>query len=451
MGFASENLQAYYKFMSCELQTRVPTKRLVVIVILVLLSGLSFTTIAEAAMRKTLTPRISVEEQYDDNIYLLPEHEISDWITVVSPGISLDLETPETTMTLDYEAGFSFYEDDTDMNSTRHLARAEWNQPLTRYLRLQVTDVFVRSEDPIVETEGVIEDIRRERSIYNRNTGEVSLSHEFGAEDQITGGYRNRYVDDISRRDEDSQGHEGFLSLDKWFAPQYGIAITSSFGRGEFKQPEPAQDFDQYKGGLTLNYRWQPSRCLYGRYDFQYNDFEPPEANDYRVHQGALGVSLTLGANTDFNIDAGYFVQDYLNGYQIEGATFGGSLNTRMQRASIGLAGSGGYDQDYYTAENLGSFKFREFSGSADYLITENVRVFTSASHHRQEFFEADTPRDRKDKVWRGSAGISLSFWRYLTLSLEGTHLERDSDDRRVEFEDNRVMLRLTGAYPFRI
>ena len=115
------------------------------------------------------------------------------------------------------------------------------------------------------------------------------------------------------------------------------------------------------------------------------------------------------------------------------------------------ILAQGGYDQDYFTSENLGSSKFREVSGSADYLITENLRAFTSASYRWEEFFGADTRRDRKDKVWRASAGFSLSFWRYLTLSLAGTHTERDSDVRRWDFEDNRVMLRVTGAYPFRI
>ena len=421
-------------------------ERLVVIVILVLLSGLTLTSIADAAMRKILTPRISVQEQYDDNIYLEPENEDSDWITLVSPGISLTLEGQDTTMNLDYEAGFSFYEDDTDMNSTRHQARAEWNQRLTRYLRLQASDAFVRSEEPIVEIEGRIEDIRRERSIYYRNSGEASLSYEFGAEDQFTAGYRNRYLDDRSIREEDSQGHEGFLSLDKWFGQQYGIGVTSSYNRGQF---ERLGDFEQYQAGLTVNYRWQPSKRVYGRYDFLYHDFELSEADDYRVHEGALGVILTLGPYTDFNMEGGYFLQDYLNGDQMAGVTFSGSLGTRMQRFSLRLEGSGGYDQDYFSSENLGSSKFRQVSGSADYLITETLRPFCSASYRWEDFFGTDTESDRKDEVWRTSAGLSVSFWRYLALSLEGTHSERDSDEDAIDFEDNRVMLRITGAYPY--
>jgi hypothetical protein len=416
------------------------------------LTGLFFTGTADATMRKTLTPRISIQEQYDDNIHLEPEDEDSDWITLVSPGISLSLEGPDTTMNLDYDAGFSYYQDDTDMNSTRHQVGAGWDQDLGEHLRFHLSDTFVRSEDPIVETEGIIEDIRRERGIYYRNTGEASLSYDFGAEDQITAGYRNRYVDDQSSRDEDSKGNEGFLSLDTWFTQQFGIGLTSSYNHGQFEQTQ-TDDFDQYSAGLTVNYRWQPTRRLYARYNFLYQDFEQPDAgaetNDYRVHQGALGISLALGPHTDFNAEGGYFLQDYFNGDQTEGGTFSGSLTTRTQRSSVSLAASGGYDQDYYSAENLGSSKYRQASGSADYLITETLRAFTSATYRWEDFFE--TEDDRKDKVWRATGGLSFSFWRWLTLSLEGTHTERDSDDPGMDFEDNRVMLRLTGAYPYQL
>jgi len=38
-----------------------------------------------------LTPSISVSETYDDNIYLDPDHETSDYITAVTPRVSLAL------------------------------------------------------------------------------------------------------------------------------------------------------------------------------------------------------------------------------------------------------------------------------------------------------------------------------------------------------------------------
>ncbi len=434
--------------MSHELSTNTVTRRLLVIAILVLFLNVGLARTTLAAMRKTLTPRISIEEQYDDNIDLEPEDEDSDWITLVSPGIGLALEGTGTTMNLDYEAGFSFYRDDSSRDSIRHRGQAGWDQDLSQHLRFHLSDTFLRSEDPIVWTEGVIEDIDLERRIYYRNTGEASLSYDFGAEDQITAGYRNRYLHDTSVWDQDSVGHEGFLNLDTWFTPQFGIGMTSRYTRGHFKQWD---DFDQYGAGLTVNYRWQRLRRVYARYDFLYHDFEEPDAddetNDFRVHQGALGVSLALGSNTDLNLEGGHFLQDYLNGNQAEGPIFSGSLSTRMKRTSLHLEGSAGWNQDYYSSENLGSYEYRQVLGTADYLLTESLRIFGSASYYWEHFLE--TAYDRTDEVWHAAGGLSFSFWRWLTLALEGSHMQRDSDESTMEFEDNRVMLRLTGAYPY--
>jgi len=421
-------------------------KHLWIILTFALFLNLGLLTTTDAAASWTFTPRISIHEQYDDNVNLEPENEDSDRITLVSPGISLDLERPNTTMTLDYEAGFSFYADNSFRNSTRHQGRVVWDQDLSRHLRFNLSDTFIRSEDPIVETEGEIEDIRRERGIYYQNTGEASFSYDFGVEDVVTAGYRNRYLDDRSSVDEDSVGHEGFVNLDTWFTPRFGIGMTSLYNQSRF---ERSDDFDQYAGGLTVNYRWQEAQRVYARYDLLYHDFELYEADDYRVHEGALGVSLALGAHMDLDLECGYFIQDYMNDVQTEGVTFAGSLVADLERTSLRVAGSGGYGQDYYSSENLGSYKFQEVSGSADYLLAENLNIFTSASYRWEDFLE--TEDDRTDEVWRATGGLSFSFWRQLTLFLEGVHSERKSSDSAMEFKDNRVMLRLTWAYPYSI
>lgn len=407
------------------------------------------TATGHATMKKTLTPRISVQEQYDDNIDLQPDDENSDWITLVAPGISLALEGEDTSMNLDYQIGFSFYADDSSRDSTTHQAQAAWEQRVSEHLHFHLFDNFVRSEDPVIAADGEIEDIRRDREIYYRNVGETSLSYQFRQEDAVTAGYRNRYLDDTSSRDEDSIGHEGFMNVDSWLTPQYGIGLTSHCTDGQF---EVADDFRQYGAGITASYRWETSRRVYGRYDFLHHDFDEAatatERNDYEVHQGVLGMSVQLGTPTELSAEAGYYLQDYIDEGELDGIVFSGGLKTHVGRTSLNLAASGGYGEDYFSSENLGSSSYRKIMGSVDHLVTENLRIFASASYRWEEFFGADTDRDRKDEVWLARGGLSYSFWRWLTLSLEGAHMERDSDDPTAEFVDNRVTLRLTAAYP---
>ena len=90
------------------------------ILILVILFVTLFTGIGSAQTKGTFTPRISISETYDDNINLDPDNEESDWITVVSPGASLELKTQYTELELDYEFGFSFYAQDSDQETIRH-------------------------------------------------------------------------------------------------------------------------------------------------------------------------------------------------------------------------------------------------------------------------------------------------------------------------------------------
>jgi len=404
-----------------------------------------------ADMTKTVTPRISLEEQYDDNIDLEPDNEESDWITLVSPGVLLELEDHDTRLSLDYEAGFSYYRDNPSRDSTRHLAEIALDQDVTSHTTLHISDRFSRSEDPIVEDEGMIEDIQTTRRTFYRNTGEASLSYAFGVEDELRLGYRNRYVDDRSSEDDDSEGNEAFLGLDKWFGPRFGVGITPFYNTNDFDQDD---DFDQYGGGVTLNYRWRPDKRLYVRYDFLDHDFDDPatatERNDYQVHEETLGVDIALGPHTNLLLEGGYYLQDFENGDTNDGISYSTDFATRTRRATVTLRGSGGYGEDYYSDDDLGSTEYQEVGASADYQLLEDLSVFASGSYRWEDFYGADSEEDREDDLWRASMGFSFSAWRWFTFSVEGIHTERDSDDPDRDFKDNRAVFRITAAYPVR-
>jgi hypothetical protein len=119
------------------------------LVLTIFLAMQLFSGTAIAQTKSTFTPRVSVSETYDDNIDLEPDNEDSDWITVVSPGANFQLESQHTQLTLDYEAGFSFYAQDSSRDTTRHRARISWDQLLAEHWRLNLNNTFSRSEDPI--------------------------------------------------------------------------------------------------------------------------------------------------------------------------------------------------------------------------------------------------------------------------------------------------------------
>jgi hypothetical protein len=422
---------------------------------------LTFSDIANAGMRRTFTPRISVYREYDDNIDLDHKDKKSEWITMASPGFSLNLDSPKTKLGLDFETRFAFYKRDSNRDTILHNGTVSWEQPLTRNLKLDIRDTFSRSDDPILvsEEDSGIEEVG-ERRIYYRNNGQISFSLQFGIDSSVGLGYRNLYLNSKSARYEDRHGHEFLFNLNTSFIPSFGIGLESRINRGRFIQPreftgEFSEDFYDYEGLITLNYRWHSSRSLFARYSLLDKNFnkpgQGPDNMDFRVHQGSLGLSFALSPHTNFNADGGYFLQDFHNGREEDGGRFNIVLNTQMRKASVSLGGRGGYAQDYFSSENLGSSRFKQVFGSANYLLSENLRAFVSANYRWNDFFRENDQGNRKDEVWRASTGFYFSFNDWLTLYIEGIRSERESksDDPEVEdFRDNRVMLRLTGAYP---
>jgi hypothetical protein len=421
---------------------------LILVILFVTLSP----SIGSAQTKATFTPRISVSETYDDNIDLDPDNEESDWITVVSPGANLQLETQHTQFSLDYEFGFSFYLQNSSEDTIRHQGQISWDQQLAQYLSLNLNNNFTRSEDPVTEEDGRITDIASERDVQYRNTGEISLAGQFGPEDLLTAGYRNHLLDSRADQTEDSRANEGFLSLDTWFVPQFGIGLTSSYARWEFQQSkdftgDATEDFHLYQAGLTMNYRWRPQQLAYARYSVVYRNADDEigtDSEDYIVHQPALGLSMSFGPNTSLGAEAGYFLQDPDDGDNEEGFVFNGNLNTRRERASFNLTSNTGYDLDYGTSDNQGFSKFSDNSARVDYELSENLGVFGTARYRWEDFTETN----RTDHTYGGRAGLRYTFRRWLTASLEGGHLRRDSNDDAEEFTDNRVTLRITTSYP---
>jgi hypothetical protein len=275
----------------------------------------------------------------------------------------------------------------------------------------------------------------------------------FGAEDLVNLGYRNHLLNSDSDETEDSRANEGFLDLATWFAPQFGIELTSNFARWEFQQPRgftgtPTEDFYSYGAGLTMNYRWRPQRILYAKYNIDYQDFDDEVGannDDYMVHRPVLGLAFKFDPNTEFQALVGYFRQDFENGDKgADGFVFDFSFNTRREKTSFRVESESGYNLDYGSSENQGFSKFSDSSARVDYELTENFGIFATARYRWEDFTETN----RTDHTYGGRAGLTYSFRRWLTASLEGGHLRRDSDEEENEFTDNRVTLSITAEYP---
>jgi hypothetical protein len=189
-------------------------------------------------------------------------------------------------------------------------------------------------------------------------------------------------------------------------------------------------------------------QIAYARYGIVYQDFDETDpatnSEDYIVHDAVLGFSLSLGPTTTLGAEGGYFRQELEDRGGEDSFVFSANFGTRGERISFRAESNYGYELDYGTSENRGFSKFSDSSANVEYQVSENVRIFATASYRWEDF----TAIDRTDQTYGARAGFTVTFWRWFALAFEGGHLERDSDDASSEFKDNRVTLRLTAAYP---
>jgi len=414
-----------------------------------------------AQTQKTFTPRIDVQEAYDDNIFLTKRNEKSDWITTVSPGFNFAVNSPHTKLNLDLSGGYSLYAKDSSQNTYLLGSALSLNQQLSSRFSMQVSDTFTRTENPITTENGAItnvaQNVAQKKVFSSSNTGEADLSWQFGPENRLTAGYRNTYLDYSSDLYEASLGNEGFFDLVTWFGPRFGTELIGRVLRATFDQPNgftgiPTENFYNYTGEGTLNYRWQASRRVYVRYRILDHRFDETFAaigiQDYLVHRGTLGTSLALAPHTNLDAEGGYWFQDVDNGSNQSGPAFNTLLTTRQERLTLRLGATGDYDESYFTSQNLGFAKYYQALGSLDYQLTSPLALYASGTYRWEKYYGGvGQNADRTDKTWQTIAGFRYSLLRYLTLSLEGTHTERTSTEQVDEFADNRATLRLTWAY----
>jgi hypothetical protein len=290
-------------------------------------------------------------------------------------------------------------------------------------------------------------DVRGDTRTQYRNNGQASLAYVFGPDDHIEGGYRNTYIDDRNEINDDRLSHVGFVNLDKWFDERYGVGLNLSHTNANFQARD---DFRQWSTGVTAYYRWDPYCLGYARYTLLDHNYDKEAfffiRDDYQVHDGVVGVNLTLSPYTSLYLDAGYFIQQYRSDYSEdqEGPVFNFRFLTRQERITWRVDASGGYDEDYFSSDDFGSSKFGKALGRVDFRLTETSSLFGSFDYRWDDYYDADVKEDR----FRGTAGVSYKLWRWYTASIQYTYNQRESDQSSRDYTDNRIEFTLRWAYP---
>ena len=418
-----------------------------------------------AGYQATFTPRISVSEEYTDNYFLTDDNKVYEYITTISPAFTAQILWISSGAEISYAPSYAIYDRFNENDTLRHNAQFSGWTEIAKNTRLDVSDSFLLTEEPLSEEDIAIlqtEDpsaqidttIRRSRQTYYTNSARVNLTHQFGESNSINLGYFHGLLENEDPSIEDNERHNPFLGLTHWFVPKWGIEMQGSYTRGEFDTEEefegdPSDDFDNWNGSARLIKSFTRYFEGFIRYSHTYMHYIG-ETENYKVYNPSTGLNYTLPDDISLSFDIGYYIREMEESDNESGLNTSGSLTKTYRRGSINLTGSGGYEESFFGAENLGFSEFYEAGGSATYQLTRhiNLNIFGSYRNNKYE----DIEPEREDKITRGGLGLTIQPLTWMTFELNYTYRSVDSTLDINDYEENRGLIRVTlsPSLPYR-
>ncbi len=250
-------------------------------------------------------PRVTFGVEYTDNVFLDPDQppvipladgetvagppdaEIppeplpviepeSDLIFLTAPGFTLEMIGQQTGLALDYDFGYTGYDEFSENDSWRHsLALSAWRQ-LTRTTRLEFSNSFLYTEDPLgartfevtAEPEAAAPDeapadaeaaapppeatditptdptTLRSREPYWVNTSDILVTRQFGPDSEYFLGFAYSARRDDSFDGEDSDIYTPRAGITYWFNQFWGAELEGSYDYGEYDISPDIRNWD---------------------------------------------------------------------------------------------------------------------------------------------------------------------------------------------------------------
>ncbi|MBC2714015.1 MAG: outer membrane beta-barrel protein [Desulfobacteraceae bacterium] len=401
---------------------------------IVLLIGSPYTSAVAAV---SFYPYISVGNTFTDNLNLTAENEEYDFITTLSPGIDVSMTGQFSALSLSYIPTYASYLRFPENNTLRHNAVLDTSRQITRTTRVEFSDYYLYTEDPISDIDTTV---RRGREPYEENTAAFSVSNQFGPEDSIELGYEYFFLNNRSPIIEDREYHRPGITMNYWPVPnRYASELEISYTRSTF---DVSQDYDDVYGRLRLTRLFGPHLEVYAEYTHELTDYVA-EGEDYQVYSPLVGFIWDEYINYNFLASFGYFFRKNDHGKVDSGPV--GTIETHYtldQGTSVSISGNAGYDRASYGAENLGFNPYYGVTGSVDYPLGRrlNSNIFAG---YRWNIYPDEEP-DRDDAVWRTGAGLTYQALPWMIVEVNYIFRKLDSNIDLNDYVENRAEIIVT-------
>ncbi|NIO21794.1 MAG: outer membrane beta-barrel protein [Candidatus Aenigmarchaeota archaeon] len=400
----------------------------------------------------SVTPRVYLEERYDDNIFLEERDEQDDFIVTISPGANVIYQGPTGELNVDYEFRRSFYSDFSELDFSGHRGVATARKDFAVWFGAGVRETLIRAQDPL-ELTGLEEFERPSirtgpRNRYVRNIVEPEVTFRYAENRSLVLGYRNNLL--RNKRDDIADQDENAINARLTFRINVNNGVEGFYEHADqnYDQtipPGPSRDFkyDEFYGKYT--YYFNPTLSTSLEYRYYQRDFERETARfpDYKVHDPRLGITWNIIENVSLSANAGYAIRDAENGDDDESFSGEGNLSGTYKRLTLTLFGETGFGGDFGTAEALGSFEFWRTGVNGTYQLLERLVARGSYYLERDRFLDID----RRDTLWNVEGEMSYQLFNWLFASFTYQYNKRDSNVFLRDYGNNRYFLRITLQY----
>jgi len=374
-----------------------------------------------------LTPSISLREEYDDNIFLTADDEEDDFITTITPAISLGYDTERLKLSLDYSFIAWFYMHNSSENETSHNAQLDSTLTILRdVLFLKVTDTYSRVT--IDQRRQVVQENRFVNTTdSNRLTVNPYLEYPLSGTLKVKTGYTYENIWYKDEEGDDEESHLATAGFIKEISPKLSASLFYSYAIHDIKTDDDLNDYDSQNVTFGLNYQLTQKLSLDASYGHEWLDYKERDNYDSDTwdasaqYQLTEAISFQVGYAQNFasSVDAGVS----------ENKTVFASL-TRQGPISLSLRGFN------RTETYLDEDREDESSGvtaTASYPITPNLTGRVTGLYTYYKFLPEE------EKVNRYGAGISFDYAiRITTISFGYIHNLSDSTIEENDYRNNR-------------
>jgi len=352
--------------------------------------------------RKSITPLLILQAQYDSNFYKDPIDETDVWTNIARPGLEAEIETERSYASLFYTLDAHYYSGlDEDLDFVGHTFKLDTGtRSRSDLLHVNLRDTFNRTRDP-AELDYLDNTVDTEE--YNINRFEPEVIYTFGRSD-FRLAYTNVWVDYVeSGGGEDSTENRGTA---EW---KYRLDKANALG---------------------LNYQyWNVN------YDGTSSDYDSQQVKAVYERQGKM-LKLDIGAgwqgrkfDEPLLDDISRFVWDLtLQTKGLQNTTFIFKADSNVNNWSTATG--------YYDATKLA------LTVNHDFVADLQGRLYGSYQKSDYEFI------DRDDDTWTLEAALSYTLTRWLAVAGAVGTENRDSNLAVAEYDNVYGLAMLSFVYP---